>query len=91
MLVKPNKLVNAIKPFGKTGAINDTFNNRFRTFSVYNISGGCDVVVNGENTMTIPAGVTVNFDAGSDNNVINRFTSKSFNVVCQDCIIVGTI
>lgn len=90
MLVKPSKLVNSIKPFGMTGVVNQIFNNRFRTFSVHNVSGTCTVTVSGDD-MIVPEGVTVNFDAGSDNGVINRFTGKSFGVVATNCIIVGTI
>ena len=42
--------------------------------------------------MTIPVGVTVNFDAATEgNNIINKFPSQVFEVNATDCVVVGTI
>lgn len=90
MLVKPSKLVNTVRPYGKTGNISNSFNERFRTFSVHNVSGTCEVIID-ENVMMIPVGLSVNFDAGSDSGVINKFTRGSFRVNADDCIIIGTL
>tara|TARA_R100000278_G_C5454306_1_gene158549 strand:+ start:213 stop:497 length:285 start_codon:yes stop_codon:yes gene_type:complete len=89
-----NKRTNVVIPFGETGAItNKVYGNMFRTFSVYNNSGTCQVTImeNG-NVMTIPVGVTVNFDAATEgNDTINKFPAKVFKVNATDCVIVGTL
>ena len=42
--------------------------------------------------MTIPVGVTVNFDAATEgNNTINKFPSQAFEVNATDCVVVGTL
>ncbi len=94
MKTQLNKMTNIVIPFGQTGAItNKIYNEQFRTFSVYNNSGTCTVKIreNG-NVMTIPVGVTVNFDAATEgNNTINKFPSQAFEVNATDCVVVGTI
>lgn len=94
MKAQVSKMTNIVIPFGQTGAIsNKIYNEKFRTFSVYNNSGTCTVKIkeNG-NVMTIPQGVTVNFDAATEgNNIINKFPSQVFEVNATDCVVVGTI
>jgi|TARA_B110000908_G_scaffold97496_1_gene115116 hypothetical protein len=94
MKAQVSKMMNIVIPYGQTGAIaNKIFNEKFRTFSVYNNSGTCTVTImeNG-NVMTIPVGVTVNFDAATEgNNIINKFPSQVFKVNATDCVVVGTI
>ena len=88
------KMTNLVIPFGETGNIsNKVYQQQFRTFSVYNNSGTCQVTImeNG-NVMTIPVGVTVNFDAATEgNNTINKFPTESFKVDATDCVVVATI
>ena len=94
MHVTPNMRNNTVIPFGETGAIsNHTYTHRFRTFSVYNNSGTCTVTLKASgNVMTIPVGVTVNFDAAEGREKdVNRFVTESFTVNATDCVIVGTI
>ena len=91
MQLKPSTLTNIVSPFGVTGALTaKTFSQRFRTFSVHNASGACSVTVNGD-VMTIPVGVTVNFDAGTQHGVTNKFKHNSFTVTAEDCVIIGTL
>lgn len=90
MLVKPNKLNKVVQAFGESGAVTTTtYNQRFRSFSVYNNTGACTVTVGG-NVVTIPVGVTVTWDASTEDGVINRFDTKMFLVNAADCIVAGT-
>ena len=90
MLVKKNKLNNAVRAFGESGAINAVkYLQKFRSFSVYNNSGACSIVV-GPNTVAVPVGVTVTWDAPTEESVINRYDAGMFTVDAEDCIIVGT-
>jgi len=93
MEVKANKRVNTIIPFGVTGALAaHTFTQKFRTFSVYNNSGSCVITLREGNVMTIPVGITVNFDAATEgNNTVNKFMTRSFTVEADDCVVIGTI
>ena len=94
MHVTPNMRDNTVIPFGETGAIsNKVYKQRFRTFSVYNNSGTCTVTLKDSgNVMTIPVGVTVNFDAAEGRSKdVNRFVTESFKVNATDCVIIGTI
>ena len=96
MHVTPNMRDNTVIPFGETGNLGGspkTYSHRFRTFSVYNNSGSCTVTLKASgNVMTIPVGVTVNFDAAEGRSGdVNRFVSESFTVEATDCVIVGTI
>ena len=94
MFITPNQRHQTVIPFGETGALTaKVYRERFRTFSVYNNSGTCTVTLKDSgNVMTIPVGVTVNFDAaegrGGD---VNKFVTESFTVTATDCVIVGTI
>ena len=91
MRVKAGKTTNDILPFGKTGAVSHTFTERFRTFSIYNNTGSCIVTPINGSPMTIPVGVTVNWDAATEDKFVNRFKTRSFKVVAADCVIVGTL
>lgn len=97
MHVTPNKRSNTVIPYGITWTTNTTktFGQRFRTFSVYNHFGTCTITLkDSNNVMTIPVGVTVNFDAaegGNGDGEVNRFVSNSFKVTADNCVIVGTI
>jgi hypothetical protein len=94
MFISPNQRTQIVIPFGETGIlVAKTYKERFRTFSFYNNSGTCTITLKDSgNVMTIPVGVTVNFDAaegrGSD---VNTFVTESFTVSATDCVIVGTI
>jgi len=90
MLVKKNKLNNVVHPFGRSGVVAETYKERFRSFSVYNNAGACTVTVMGT-VVTIPPGVTITWDAPTEESVINRYDSSSFAVAGQDCIVAGTI
>ena len=94
MLVKKNKLKNVVNAFGKSGALvqggTGLFSQKFRSFSVFNNTGACTVGVNGSN-VGVPVGVTVTWDAPIEESVINRYDSKTFDVGCADCIVVGTV
>ena len=91
MQLKPSTLTNIVSPFGVTGALTaKTFAQRFRTFSVHNTTGLCTVTVGGTD-MVIPVGVTVNFDAGTQPGVTNKFKHNSFTVTAEDCVIIGTL
>lgn len=90
--LKPSQLVQGITAFGETGSfVGIVYNQKFRTFSVYNTAGACIVRMANGNICTIPEGITVSWDAGSQDGVINRFHRKSFTVTADDAIIVGTI
>ena len=89
--LKPSQLVKTIGAFGESGAIATTYNQKFRTFSVYNNGGACAVTLANGNVVAIPDGVTVSWDAGQQDGVINKFHTASFTVAADDCIIVGTI
>jgi len=95
MHVTPSKRGNTVVPFGITWTTNTTkkFGERFRTFSVYNHFGTCTVTLeNCGNVMTIPVGVTVNFDAAEGSGgEVNKFVTDSFTVTADNCVIVGTI
>ena len=95
MLTTADKRVNTVIPYGITWTTNTTklFHQRFRTFSVYNHSGVCTVTLRDSgNVMTIPVGITVNFDAAEGrNNEVNTFVTKSFEVTGTSVVIVGTI
>lgn len=102
MQLKPSTLTNIVAPFGVTGAISEKqFTQRFRTFSIHNVEGVCNVTVGGSITnlgryvagtvMAIPVGVTVNFEAGSQPGVINKFNANAFKVTAANCIIIGTL
>jgi hypothetical protein len=96
MFTTPKQRDNTVIPFGETGDLGGSpkkYNYRFRTFSVYNNSGTCTVtLMDSGNVMTIPVGVTVNFDAAEGRaGDVNRFVSGSFTVEATDCVIVGTI
>jgi|TARA_B110000858_G_scaffold197295_1_gene258473 hypothetical protein len=94
MHVTPNKRVNTVIPYGITWTTNTTkkFGQRFRTFSVYNHLGTCTVTLYNGNTMTIPVGITVNFDAAEGSGrEVNTFITDSFSVTADNCVIIGTI
>ena len=90
--VRKSKIVKMVTTWGRKTDQKYLYK-KFRTFSVYNNSGTCTVKIkeNG-NIMTIPVGVTVNFDAATEgNNIINKFPSQVFEVNATDCVVVGTI
>ena len=91
MRVKAGKTTNDILPFGQTGTIDHTYTERFRTFSVYNNSGTCYVTPINGSTMTIPVGVTVNWDASAEDKFVNRFKTMSFKLDATDAVVVGTL
>ena len=95
MLTTPSKRKNIVVPYGITWTTNTTkeFHQRFRTFSVYNHAGSCLVTLaDSGNVMSIPVGVTVNFDAAEGSGrEINTFVTGSFTVTADNCVIVGTI
>lgn len=83
--------VSVVVPFGFTGSLNKTFGEMFRTFSILNNDGICTVTMPNGNVMTIPVGVTVKWDAGSQSNKLNRLKRNTFKVTANDCVIVATI
>ena len=90
MLVKKNKLNNVVRAFGESGAIEAVkYLQKFRSFSVYNNTGSCSVAV-GPNTVAVPVGVTVTWDAPTEESVINRYDSGMFTVDAADAIVAGT-
>lgn len=90
--VNSGNAVSVVTPFGFTGAmVSYTFLEKFRTFSILNNSGSCTVKMPNGNTMTIPVGVTVNWDAGSQTGRLNKLKSATITVNAQDCVIVATI
>ena len=90
MLVKKNKLNNVVRAFGQSGAISTvTYNQKFRSFSVYNTGGQCDVTVGG-NVISVPVGVTITWDAPTEESVINRYDSGTFIVNAQNGIVAAT-
>jgi len=90
MLVKKKKLNNVVHPFGRSGQVIESFKEKFRSFSVYNNAGNCVVTVMGT-AMSIPAGVTVTWDAPTEESVVNVYQTDAFDVNAQDCIVAGTI
>ena len=56
---------------------------------MYNNSGACSIVV-GPNTVAVPVGVTVTWDAPTEESVINRYDSGMFTVDAADAIVAGT-
>lgn len=83
--------VSIVVPFGFTGSlVNKTFGEMFRTFSILNNSGTCTVTMPNGNVMTIPVGVTVNWDAGSQSNKLNKLKRDTITVTANDCVIVAT-
>jgi hypothetical protein len=89
--VKPSHMVQPVGAFGESGAVAKTYNTKFRTFSVYNTAGACTVTMADGNVVNVPEGITVSWDAGSQDGVINRFYRQSFAVSADDCIVVATI
>ena len=84
--------VSIVTPFGFTGALAaHTYKEKFRTFSILNNSGTCSVTMPNGNVMNLPVGVTVNWDAGSQTNKLNKLKSATFTVTATDCVIVATI
>lgn len=85
--------VSITTPFGVTGSYtNYTFLEKFRTFSILNNSGTCTVQMPQGNTMSIPVGVTVNWDAGSQSNKLNKLKGGSITIVqADDCVVVATV
>ena len=95
MLVKKNKLKNVVQAYARSGILGskgvaEVLLERFRALSIYNNSGTCKVIVNGNN-ITIPVGVTITWDAPTEESVVNTFDRKVFEVDCTDCILAGTI
>jgi len=85
-------VVSITTPFGETGNIvMKTYIQKFRTFSILNNSGTCFVYMPQGNTMTIPVGVTVNWDAGSQSGKLNKLKGGTITVDATDCVIVATI
>ena len=84
--------VSIVTPFGFTGNLAAyTFLEKFRTFSILNNSGACTVTMPNGNVMNIPVGVTVNWDAGTQSNKLNKLKSATLTVTASDCVIVATI
>jgi len=85
-------VVSITTPFGETGnVVNKTYIQKFRTFSILNNSGTCTVIMPQGNTMVIPVGVTVNWDAGSQSGKLNKLKGATITVNATDCVIVATI
>lgn len=92
MKLKPAKIINIVSPFAVSGVLTARiFAQRFRTFSVHCVSGTDCVITfaNGE-TVTVPEGTTLNFDAGSTTGVTNTFRNGAFTVTATNCIVIGT-
>jgi len=84
--------VSVVTPFGFTGSLAaKTFLEKFRTFSILNNSGACNVTMPNGNVMAIPVGVTVNWDAGSQYRKLNKLKGATITVTADDCVIVATI
>ena len=84
--------VSVVTPFGFTGSLAaKTFLEKFRTFSILNNSGVCTVTMPNGNVMTIPVGVTVNWDAGTQYRKLNKLKGSTITVTADDCVIVATI
>tara|TARA_R110000737_G_scaffold54717_1_gene77172 strand:- start:2978 stop:3262 length:285 start_codon:yes stop_codon:yes gene_type:complete len=84
--------VSVVTPFGFTGSlVSYTFLEKFRTFSILNNSGSCTVTMPNGNVMNIPVGVTVNWDAGTQSQRLNKLKGATLTVDAQDCVIVATI
>tara|TARA_Y100000361_G_C11024898_1_gene271611 strand:- start:131 stop:418 length:288 start_codon:yes stop_codon:yes gene_type:complete len=84
--------VSIVTPFGFTGSLAaKTFLEKFRTFSILNNSGACNVTMPNGNVMAIPVGVTVNWDAGSQYRKLNKLKGGTITVTADDCVIVATI
>lgn len=84
--------VSIVTPFGFTGSLAaKTYTERFRTFSILNNSGVCTVTMPNGNVMSIPVGVTVNWDAGTQYRKLNKLRGSTITVTADDCVIVATI
>ena len=91
MKLKPAKIINIVSPFGVSGALTArTFSQRFRTFSVHNVTGACTITFADGGTVAVPSGTTLNFDAGSTTGVTNTFRNGAFTVTATNCIVIGT-
>jgi len=85
--------IGIVTPFGATGSYtNHTFQEKFRTFSILNNSGTLHLQMPAGNTMIIPVGVTVNWDAGTQSNKLNKLKGGTFTILtASDCVVVATI
>ncbi len=92
MKLKPAKIINIVSPFAVSGVLTARiFAQRFRTFSVHNVTGTCPIHFAVGGTVTVPVGTTLNFDAGSTTGVTNTFRNGAFTVTADtNCIVIGT-